>query len=862
MRCSLLVLAGGWGWLPMVAGFSRVVLHTGWMGTNTGRGGFNRVKERYNGMWVSFRTVEEVVSSMNERMEGLEGEKKGYTSSLLDFDSGPGVTERPDTPLSRNADLTLTRKEAKTQEAEGERMSYAIADNGVGAAASAEREVEGGEVLSEQWIGGGEIGEKDSAADDNNINLLTLLTDGAAGVVNMVGSNRTTIPITSPLPKRPVQLNNVKIDDVIEGKVHHLVPYGAFVDVGADFNGLIHISQMSDKYVQNCSDVAGIGETVMARVIEIDPANKRLSLTLRAKDHGLPAELPDRVKLDDDALEKYRGILRDTPDLMMKGKVSQVKSYGAFIILEDGVSGFVHFSHILEGTPTVKPSDVLKSGQNILVRLREVDLVRKRINLSMLPLGCQPLSPRPTFHRYRNPCPMNIEDFTLLSNANASEWHSGVVTSVADFGAFVHAENFVGLIHLSRMPRHMKNTTSSTMKHKYKVGDDVNVRVVGVNEERRRADLSATSPEMCKDVFLLELKNRPHDVRFDAIINTIMPYCVFVTLGSNIDGMLHLNEISGNRERGTLNEVFNIGDSVNVRLLDVDVSQQRVKLTMMEPGSENQHSIAPRNFIKEQLNISYYEGLKPDEWVEGKVVSTQDYGAFISLDETTDGMVHISEIAEEHIEKVQDVLSVGQAVKARVISVDRARKRISLSMIPPNSRDATTSIHKRKKSNPWSEEELKRCANMDENQYMHGKVVNVVHFGAFVQLENGCDALLHVQDMKEYSGLSLDPHDILEIGQQVTVSVKEVDFDKMMVSLRLGAATFGGDQEMLEDLKKQDGNFQRKNEETGKRDTSMYVISSTHRKPRKKSKMKEEVKNHGYKEDKINWAEALRNFYM
>ncbi len=848
-----------------MAGFSRAVLHTS-MGTNTGRGGFNRVKERYNGMWARFRTIEEVVvSSTDERIEGLEGGGKGYSSSLWDFDSRPGVAEKPGTHVSRNADLTSVEKEAKTEEAGEGRMSYTIVDTRVGTTpASAEKEVvEGGEALSEEWIGDGETGEKDCSAEDGNVNLMTLLTDNSARVANTKGDDSTAEPLTSHLPKRSVQLNNIKIDDVIEGKVHHLVPYGAFVDVGAGFNGLLHISQMSDRYVQNCSDVAGIGETVMVRVIEIDPANKRLSLSLRLKDRGSQAELPDRVKLGDEALEKYRAILKDTPHLMMKGTVSQIKSYGAFIILEDGVSGFVHFSHILEGNPTVKPSDVLKSGQNVLVRLREVDVVQKRINLSMLPLGCQPPSPHRSL-RYQNPRPMSAEEFSLLSSANASEWHSGVVTSVADFGAFVHSEKFVGLIHLSRMPRHMKNSTSSTMRHKYKVGDDVNVRVVGVNEERRRADLSATSPEMCKDLFLLELNNRPHDAWFDAKINTIMPYCVFVTLGNNIDGMLHLNEISGSHERGTLNEVFNIGDSVNVRLLDVDVNQQRVKLTMKEPGSESHRAITPHSVIKEQLNISYYEGLKPDQWIEGKVGSIQDYGAFISLDETTDGMVHISEIAEEHVGKVEDVLSVGQVVKARIIGVDRARKRVSLSMIPPNSRNTTTSIHKRRKSNPWSEEELKHCANMDENQHMHGKVVNVVHFGAFIQLENGCDALLHVQDMKEYSGLSLDPHDILEIGQQVTVSVKEVDFDKKTVSLRIEPATFEGNEEMILDLKRQqeeNSNFQRKNEEVGKRDTSIYVLSSTHRKLRKTSKVKEEVKNRGYKEDKINWAKALHNFY-
>ncbi len=878
MRCSLLVLAGWWGWLPLVAGFSRVIQYTGRGWTNTGGGGFDGVKERDKGMWVGLGTVEEAVLPINKGMEGLEGEKKGFSSSLWDFDSGPpGVTEGPVTPLAYNTGLTSTRKEGKVQETRGERMFNAIKGHGI-SVPTAEQEVEGEEVLSEQRIGGGKIGEKEK--DDDN-NIMALITDDAK-VVNMGGINRTTArtPLMSSVHKlRSVQFNNINVDDVIEGKVHHLMPYGAFIDVGAGINGLMHISQMSHKYVQNCSDIVGVGDTVMVRVIEVDPVNKRLSLTLRKKGHDSPTEFPDRVKLSEDALEKYRGILKDSPDVMMKGMVTQVKSYGAFIILDDGVTGLVHFTHILEGNPTVRPSDALKSGEKVLVRLREVDLVRKRINLSMLPFVEREPSSYPRRSPHQNPHPMSIEEFSLLSNINTSEWHLGVVTSVADFGVFVHANDFIGLIHVSRMPRHMKNSASLTTKHKYKVGDEVNVRVVGVNEERRRADLSAVSPESCKDAFLLELKNRPHDVWFDAIVNTIMPYCVFLALGSNIDGMLHLNEMNGNHVRGALNDVFTIGDSVKVRLLNVDVDEQHVKLTMREPLHETQndhrssHVAGTRNVIRRQLNVSYYEGLKPDQWVEGKVMSTQDYGAFISLDETTDGMVHISELSEDHVDNVEDILSVGQIVKARVISTDRERKWVSLSLKPLNSRGTSTmSIHKRRKSNPWSEEELRRHASMGESQYMHGKVVNVVHFGAFIQLENGCDALLHVEDMMtEYNGLSMydHPRDVVEIGQQVTVSVKEVDFGKMMVSLRMGPPTAfektGEQQEMLEDMKKQNGNFQRKKtEETGKRDTTsnMYVISPTHHKSsRKKTKVKDEIKNRGYKEDKINWAEALRSFY-
>ncbi len=832
---------------------------------NSGGGGFNRVKEGYKGVWVSLRTVEEVVSSVNEGMEGLDGNnKKGYGSSMWDFDSGPGATEGPVTPLAHNTGLPSTGKEGKTEVAEGERMFYTNTGNGIASVASSEREVGGREVVNEQRISGSKIGGKDAAASADDDNLIALLTDGA-GVVNMGENNRTAKIVTSSVRKWSLQSNNINVGDVMEGKVHHLTPYGAFIDVGVEFNGLVHISQMSDKYVQNCSDVVGIGDTVMVRVIEVDPANKRLSLTLRSKRSGISPEFPDRVRLGVDAVEKYRCILRDSPDLMMKGKITQVKSYGAFIILEDGISGFVHYTHILEGDPNVKPSDVLKSGEKVSVRLREVDLSQKRINLSMLPLGCEPLLSPPQHIHHQNPIRMTVEEFSFLSNISASEWHLGVITSVADFGAFVHTDKFIGLIHLSRMPRQMKNSNSSpAIKHKYKVGDEVNVRVVGVNKERRRADLSATSPELDKATFLLELKNRSHDVWFEAVVNTIMPHYAFLTLESNIDGMLHLNEITGDRIRGTLTNVFNIGDSVKVRLLDVDVDQQRVKLTMKEPGYENQHFItSSQNVIKRQLNISYYEGLKPDQWIEGKVVSIQDYGAFISLDETTDGMVHISELVEEHVENVDDVLLVGQIVKARVIGTDRERKHVSLSLKSLNSMD-NMRMRKRRKSKPWSEAELRHYANMDDSQYIQGKVINVVNFGAFVQLENGCDALLHVEDMKEYVGLSMYPHDVLEIGQEVTVSVKYVDFDKMTVNLSMGGFKTIEKEMSNEDLKTQAGNVQQqKTEETGKMDTGMYAIRPNRRKPRKKKQVKKESKNNNrvYKEDKINWAEALRSFY-
>jgi len=286
------------------------------------------------------------------------------------------------------------------------------------------------------------------------------------------------------------------------------------------------------------------------------------------------------------------------------------------------------------------------------------------------------------------------------------------------------------------------------------IGDKFDVRIIKVNFKRRnivvsrRVLLSEKQEERVKE-FLEEIEEGQI---VEGTVKNITEFGAFIEL-DGIDGLLHITDMSWRRINHP-SEMLSIGDTVKVKVKDVDRDSKRVSLGLKQ--------------------------LKPDPWknvmetyqignqVTGKVVSLTDYGAFVELETGIEGLIHVSEMSwTKHIKHPSEVMKVGQEVDAIVLEVDEKARKISLGL-----RQAVP--------DPWEDVEEKYPVG----SVVKGKVVNLTSFGAFIQLEEGVEGLLHISDISWTQRIN-HPRDVLDKGKTIKCEVLSVDVEERRISLGL-----------------------------------------------------------------------------
>ncbi|MDQ6801369.1 MAG: 30S ribosomal protein S1 [Acidobacteriota bacterium] len=235
-------------------------------------------------------------------------------------------------------------------------------------------------------------------------------------------------------------------------------------------------------------------------------------------------------------------------------------------------------------------------------------------------------------------------------------------------------------------------------------------------------------------------------------VKNITDYGVFVDLGG-VDGLLHITDISWGRVNHP-SEYFNVGDEIEVVVLKFDLAAGRVSLGYKQKTPDPWLDVVQR----------YPLGIK----VHGKVVSLTDYGAFVELEEGVEGLIHVSEMSwTKKVRNPSKILSIGAEVEAVVSDVNVANRRISLSL-------------KALEQNPWDT----ASERYPVGSVVSGKVRNLTDFGAFVELEEGIDGLIHISDMSWNRRLK-HPNEVLKKGDSVQARVINVDPDSQRLSLSI-----------------------------------------------------------------------------
>ena len=286
------------------------------------------------------------------------------------------------------------------------------------------------------------------------------------------------------------------------------------------------------------------------------------------------------------------------------------------------------------------------------------------------------------------------------------------------------------------------------------IGQEYDLKVIKVNKARRNIVVS-------RRVVLEEQRNSQRDKVLDTldkgqvrkgIVKNITDFGAFIDLGG-VDGLLHITDMSYKRINHPT-EMLQLGQEVEVMVLDFNDKKERISLGMKQLKPHPWKDIAER----------YPEGAI----VKGKVVSITDYGAFVELDSGVEGLIHVSEMSwTQHVKHPSKILTVGQEVEAVVLKVEEDAERISLGM-------------KQLESDPWDSIETE----LPPGARVVGEIRNIASFGAFVEIKEGVDGLIHVSDMSWTKKIT-HPNEMVKKGDKVECVVLAVDKEKRRISLSM-----------------------------------------------------------------------------
>jgi small subunit ribosomal protein S1 len=414
--------------------------------------------------------------------------------------------------------------------------------------------------------------------------------------------------------------------EVMEGEIISKVKGGLSVDIGGIF-AFLPGSQIDLKPVRNLD--ALIGKRLKFKVIKFN--RKRNNIVLSR-----------RILLDEERRLLREETLKNIKEgEIIEGTVKNLTDYGAFIDL-GGVDGLLHVTDITWGR-IGHPSDRLSVGDRIKVKVLHFDREKEKVSL-----GLKQALP--------DPWDSVIERYPVGSRIK------GKVVNVTDYGVFVELEEGIeGLVHISEL------TWSKKMKHPSKVvhiGDEVEVMVLDCDPAKRRISLGMKQIE--PNPWALIEEKYPVGAKVVGRVKTVTDFGIFIGFEEGVDGLVHVSEMSWTKKIKHPSELYKKGQEVEAVVLNIDPKNERFSLGIKQLNPDPWKDVSRR----------YRKG----EMVIGKVTNVTDFGAFIELEEGIEGLVHVSEISREKVERPSDVLKVGEKVSAVVLHIDPHERRIGLSM--------------------------------------------------------------------------------------------------------------------------------------------------------------------------------------
>jgi small subunit ribosomal protein S1 len=415
----------------------------------------------------------------------------------------------------------------------------------------------------------------------------------------------------------------------IAGRVKSVVKGGLVVNIGVE--AFLPASQIDVITPKNLTQF--VGNTYDFKVVKINQERQNIVLSRR--------EL-----IEAERAERRQKLLADmVPGDIRKGTVKNITDFGAFIDL-NGIDGLIHVTDMSWGR-VGHPSEVLKVGQDLDVVVLDVNKEKERVSLGLK-------------QKMANPWAAIETKFPVGTKVK------GKVVNLVPYGAFVELEPGVeGLIHVTELSWTKRVAKPSDI---LKQDQEIEAIVLGINRDEQKISLGVRQLE--SNPWDNAEAKYPAGTRVKGKIRNLTSYGAFIELEEGLDGMIHVSDISWTRKINHPSEVFKKGDEVEAQVLEVDKANQRIAVGVKQISTDPW----------DQIDQLYKVG----DLVSGQVTKLASFGAFVGLKHDIDGLVHISQISEERVDKIKNVLKAGQEVTARVIKIDRADRRIGLSIKAAN----------------------------------------------------------------------------------------------------------------------------------------------------------------------------------
>ena len=414
-----------------------------------------------------------------------------------------------------------------------------------------------------------------------------------------------------------------------------------------------------------------------------------------------------------------------------EGVVKNITDYGAFVSILDGqIDGLLHKAD-MSWAHVRSVGSVVKLGDQIQVKILNIDRSREKISLGIKQLTDDPWS--------------SIESRFVVGSTQ-----TGVIKNITHFGAFVElAEGVEGLVHVSDI------SWTQRIKHPeeiLKIGEELEVKVLNYEKDSRKISLG-----------IKQCQEDPWEKTFDEFgvgqiikghIRNVTDFGAFVEIQDGIQGLVHISDLSWSNKVTHPKQLVQVDDEIEVKIVAMDRENRKISLSMKEVTQD------PWTDVSEKFPVGTV--------AEGTVTGLTNFGAFVEIAENVEGMIHISDFSwNEHYDNAGDFLQVDQKIECKVLEVE------------PNSRKISLGI-KQLTEEPW----FQVTKEYPVGTIITGKVSNITNFGAFIEISNGVDGLLHVSDMSWTEKID-HPSDRISEGDTVSVKVLNIDMGARKISLGL-----------------------------------------------------------------------------
>jgi len=525
-------------------------------------------------------------------------------------------------------------------------------------------------------------------------------------------------------------IKNLQEGNILQGRVINIDGESVIVDVGLKSEGRLPLSEFTDK--------AGAAEVNVGDEVEVMVVGREQRDGLLA----LSKERVDGIKLwqrIDQALED------GTP---VEGEIaSEVK--GGFLV-NIGVSAFLPISQV-----DIKPVKNSASFVGRHLKYKVIKVNKKKANVI--------ISRRLLLEEEKE---RKRKEF--WKNVKGDQVMYGFVKSITDYGAFVDLGGVDGFLYVNDITWGRINHPKEYLK----VGDEIKVKILVIDEEKRKVSLGVK--QLKGDPWLKVDEKFPVGSKVRGKVVGVVEYGAFVELEAGLEGLLHVSEMSWDKKVRNPSKMFTKGDFADLMVLDIDTEKKRISLGMKQ--------LLPDPW--KELVDKY----PPGSAITGKIKNFTDFGLFVGIEEGIDGLVHISEISWSRRKNIAaDSYKKGTMIDALVLNIDPEQKKFSLSI-------------KRLKEDPWRGI-LQRYHVGD---IVTGHVTSITDFGVFVEIEDGIEGLVHLSELDSAKGKQ--PSELYNVDDEIRAMVINVDEKEKRIGLSVKAIKKQEEKREVETFSKEDNN--------------------------------------------------------